>query len=185
MILSSKMQEICKLIPAMADEIVWDTRGSIAQTKQSKDSVVYSFRNGSTIMNAAMSENTRGARFQGLLVEECAKIDQDKLTEIIMPTLVISRKINGEADMNEVLNQSAMFVTSAGFKNTYSYEKLIDTLCHMVAGKKNSAFVLGGDWRMNLTGVLLKYFEPFDGWGRVRLRTLLTVEESELYTVLM
>ena len=88
------MQEICKLIPAFANEIVWDTRGKIAQTSQTKDSVVYSFKHGSTIENAPMTETTRGRRYQGLLVEECAKVDQDKLTEIIMPTLVISRKIN-------------------------------------------------------------------------------------------
>lgn len=97
-----------------------------------------------------MSENTRGARFQSLLVEEVAKVDQEKLTEIIMPTLTVSRKVAGDkADPNEVLNQSAVFVTSAGYKATYAYEKLIDTLCHMVADKNNNdAFILGGDWKI-------------------------------------
>ena len=95
-----------------------------------------------------MTEGTRGQRFQSILVEECAKVDQEKLTEIIMPTLVISRKINGESDPNEVLNQSAIFVTSAGYKGTYAYEKLIDTLCHAVAGKPNEAFIFGGDWKI-------------------------------------
>ena len=146
-ILSSKVQEICKLIPALANEIVWDTRGKIAQTSQTKDKVVYSFKNGSQIENIPMTESTRGRRFQSLLVEECAKIDQDKLTEIIMPTLVISRQVNGQVDPNEVLNQSAVFVTSAGYKDTYAYEKLITTLCEMV-GKPKDAFVLGGDWRI-------------------------------------
>ena len=97
-----------------------------------------------------MSENTRGARFQSLLIEEVAKVDQEKLTEIIMPTLTVSRKVAGDkADPNEVLNQSAVFVTSAGYKATYAYEKLIDTLCHMVADKNNNdAFILGGDWKI-------------------------------------
>lgn len=45
-ILASKMGEICQLIPALANEIVWDTRGKIAQTSQGKDSVIYSFKNG-------------------------------------------------------------------------------------------------------------------------------------------
>lgn len=141
------MQEICQLIPALANEIIWDTRGKIAQTSQSKDQVTYSFKNGSTIQNVAMTESTRGARFQGLLVEECAKIDQDKLTEIIMPTLVISRQVNGTVDPKEVLNQSSVFVTSAGYKDTYSYDKLIQTLCEMV-GKPEEAFILGGDWKI-------------------------------------
>lgn len=146
-ILSSKMQEICQLIPALANEIMWDTRGKIAQTSQTKDSVTYSFKNGSTIQNVAMTESTRGSRFQGLLVEECAKIDQDKLTEIIMPTLVISRQVNSRVDPEEVLNQSSVFVTSAGYKDTYSYDKLIQTLCEMVGDPKH-AFILGGDWKI-------------------------------------
>lgn len=146
-ILSSKMQEICQLIPALANEIMWDTRGKIAQTSQTKDSVTYSFKNGSTIQNVAMTESTRGSRFQGLLVEECAKIDQDKLTEIIMPTLVISRQVNSQVDQEEVLNQSSVFVTSAGYKDTYSYDKLIQTLCEMVGDPKH-AFILGGDWKI-------------------------------------
>lgn len=146
-ILSSKMQEICQLIPALANEIMWDTRGKIAQTSQTKDSVTYSFKNGSIIQNVAMTETTRGSRFQGLLVEECAKIDQDKLTEIIMPTLVISRQVNSQVDPEEVLNQSSVFVTSAGYKDTYSYDKLIQTLCEMVGDPKH-AFILGGDWKI-------------------------------------
>ena len=146
-ILSSKMQEICQLIPALANEIIWDTRGKIAQTSQTKDSVTYSFKNGSVIQNVAMTETTRGSRFQGLLVEECAKIDQDKLTEIIMPTLVISRQVNSQVDPEEVLNQSSVFVTSAGYKDTYSYDKLIQTLCEMVGDPKH-AFILGGDWKI-------------------------------------
>ena len=40
-ILSSKVQEICKLIPAFEKEIIWDTRGTKARTSQSKDSVIY------------------------------------------------------------------------------------------------------------------------------------------------
>lgn len=146
-ILSQKITEICQLIPAIANEVMWDTRGKIAQTKQSKDSVQYSFRNGSTIGNVAMTENARGARFQGILAEECAKMDQGKLNEIVMPMMVISRQINGEVDPKETLNQSAIFVTSAGYKNTFSYDKLIQTLCLMVA-KPREAFIFGGDWKI-------------------------------------
>ena len=64
--------------------------------------------------------------------------------------MTVSRKVAGDkADPNEVLNQSAVFVTSAGYKATYAYEKLIDTLCHMVADKNNNdAFILGGDWKI-------------------------------------
>ena len=135
------------LIPALANEIVWDTRGKIQQTSQSKDSVSFAFRNGSILQNIAMTENSRGMRFQCVLVEECAKVDQDKLLEIVMPMMVISRKVNGEIDPNEMLNQSAVFVTSAGWKDSFAYQKLIQTLCEMVA-KPAEAFIIGGDWKV-------------------------------------
>lgn len=148
-ILAAKIEEICGLIPALAAEVIWDTRGKIAKTTQSKDSVEYSFKNGSKISNVSMSANSRGMRAQGVLTEEVATIkDQSKYEEIIAPMLVVSRKINGQTDPDEVLNQNAVYITSAGFKGTYAYDKLIDILCHMVADKKYEAFILGGDWRI-------------------------------------
>lgn len=84
-ILSSKVEEICRLIPALSKEIMWDTRGTIAKTRQTKDSVVYTFFNGSTLENVAATEKTRGRRFQSGLMEECVGIDQNILNEVIIP----------------------------------------------------------------------------------------------------
>ena len=149
-ILASKMEEICQLIPALAMEIEWDTKGKIVRTSQTKDEVSFRFKCGSVIKNVAMSPNSRGFRAQGVLTEEVATItDQAKYEEIVSPMLVISRKINGEIDPNEVLNQNAMYVTSAGFKGTYAYDKLIDCLCRMVADDGSyDSFIFGGDWRI-------------------------------------
>lgn len=94
-----------------------------------------------------MTENSRGKRYQGVLVEECAKVDQDKLQEIVMPMMVISRQVKGEVDPNELLNQSSVFVTSAGFKDSFAFQKLVQTLCEMVANPKE-AFIIGGDWKI-------------------------------------
>lgn len=64
-ILSDKLSEICKLIPALSKEIIWDARGMVnVKTRQTKDSVIYTFKNGSTIENVACSDKTRGRRFQ-------------------------------------------------------------------------------------------------------------------------
>ena len=151
MILQSKMQEICKLIPGLAREIVWDTRGTLAKTSQSKDEVTYSFRNGSTIKNVSMTSGSRGFRAQAVLTEEVATItDQQKYEEIIAPMLVISRKVNGKVDPDETLNQNDIYVTSAGFKGTYAYDKLIDALCRMVSSNGYDSFILGGDWRVKI-----------------------------------
>lgn len=117
-ILSSKVNEICKLIPAMEREIIWDTRGTRARTAQTKDTVIYTFKNGSTLENVAASEKTRGRRFQSGLMEECVGIDQDILNEVIIPTLNVDRMVQGETDPDERLNKSQIYVTKFGQKVT-------------------------------------------------------------------
>lgn len=96
-----------------------------------------------------MTQSSRGTRAHGVLTEEVATIvDQGKYEEIVSPMLVISRKINGQVDPQEVLNQNAIYVTSAGYKGTYAYDKLIDCLCHMVADDEFESFIIGGDWKI-------------------------------------
>ena len=149
-ILSSKIQELCRLIPALEREIIWDTRKSnTARTRDTRDSAVYTFKNGSSLENVAMTEKTRGRRFQSGLMEEAATLDQDMLNEVILPTLVVQRTINGVADENEVSNQSQIFITSAGYKNTFAYEKLLQFLCESVV-RPNESIVLGDTWRIKI-----------------------------------
>lgn len=161
-ILLSKMQEICKLIPALEKEIVWDTRkDNTARTRSTRDSVVYTFKNGSSLENIALTEKTRGRRFQSGLIEEAASLDnQDILNEVVLPTLVVQRNINGDSDPEEVLNQSQIYITSAGYKSTFSYEKLLQFLCESVV-RPDETIVLGDTWRINNTGVRLKQSERF------------------------
>ena len=142
------MTEICRLIPALEKEIIWDVRKSnTARTRTTRDSVIYTFKNGSSLENVALNEKTRGQRFQAGLIEEAASVDQDLLNEVILPTLVVQRNINGEVDDKEVLNQSQVFITSAGYKNTFSYEKLLQFLCESVVRPEES-IVLGDTWRI-------------------------------------
>ena len=147
-ILSGKVLEICKLIPAIEREIIWDTRGTRARTAQTKDTVIYTFKNGSTLENVAASEKTRGRRFNSGLMEECVGIDQDILNEVLIPTLNVDRMVQGQTDPNEQLNKSQIFV----------YEKLIEILCRSVVRPKD-AIVLGGSWRVPVIfGLLDKNF---------------------------
>lgn len=87
-------------------------------------------------------------------MEECVGIDQDILNEVIVPTMNVNRMVNGETDPKEPLNKSQVFITTAGYKNTYSYEKLIQILCQAVARPKE-AIVLGGSWRVPVVEGLL------------------------------
>ena len=155
--MNSKVQEICKLIPAFEREIMWEVRGTQgkSRTRQTKDSVIYTFKNGSSLENAAMTESTRGQRFTGGVLEECASMDQDKLNDILLPTLNVSRNVAGRGvDDNELANQSAVYITTAGYKGTFSYDKLIQILCQSVA-RPDQAIILGGTYRTPMMEKLL------------------------------
>jgi hypothetical protein len=113
-----------------------------------KDSCKYVFKNGSTIENLAASEKTRGRRKHGGLVEECVGVDQKILQEVIIPTMNVSRRCaDGNVREEEVLNQSQLYITTAGYKNTFSYDKLIQLLVRMVV-EPDKAFIMGGTWRI-------------------------------------
>ena len=161
-ILSAKVNEICTLIPAISKEIIWDTRGTRAKTSQTKDTVIYTFKNGSVLQNVVASDKTRGGRFQAGLMEEVITIDQDILNEVILPLMNVDRQIpyNGKlvVDKKEITNKSATYITTAGYKGTFSYEKLIETLIMSIARPKK-AFVCGGSWRVPvIEGLLSKDF---------------------------
>ena len=145
-ILQEKVDDICQKIPAFQREIDW-TRG---ETKVGKDSCIYKFKNGSTIENLAATERSRGRRFHGGLIEECVGVDQKILQEVIIPTMNVSRRcMDGNVREEEVLNQSQIFITTAGYKSTYSYEKLIQLLVRMTT--RGDALVMGGTWRIPVT----------------------------------
>lgn len=124
-ILSTKVQEICALIPSMAKEIIWDTRGTKARTSQSKDTVIYSFKNGSTLQNIVAGEKSRGLRFQGGLMEECVSIDQNILETIIIPTMNIDRRIGAYGPKeDEPINKSQTYINFFGQKVIFLCQKL-------------------------------------------------------------
>ena len=149
-ILAAKVNDIVKFIPALAKEIVWDTRGTSATTRQTKDSVMYTLFNSSYIRNITASENSRGLRFHGGIIEECAKFnDQKILQEVIIPMMSVQRPIQGVPSSKEIFNQGECYITSAGYKNTFSYEKLIQTLCQMIV-KPREAIIMGADWRLSV-----------------------------------
>jgi hypothetical protein len=76
-------------------------------------------------------------------MEEVVGIDQDILNEVILPLMNVERRVNGFVDPNEPLNQSQIYITTAGYKNTFSYDKLIQILCQS-AVNPDKAIVLGG-----------------------------------------
>lgn len=136
----AKIEEICKLIPALSNEINW-ARG---QSKKSKDNVKYIFKNTSTIDILAARESSRGQRRHCIVVEESILMDGDALNEIIIPTTNIDRLLgDGSKHPEELVNKSQTFITTAGWKNSFPYDKLIDMLINSIINP-DQYMVMGG-----------------------------------------
>ena len=124
-IMKEKVQEICNLIPAFKREIDW-TRG---KTLEGKDYAKYVFKNESYFDNIAARESSRGKRRHAGVIEECVGVDGKILSEVIIPTMNISRMcMDGSIHPEEQLNKAQLYITTAGYKNTYPYDKLIQFL---------------------------------------------------------
>lgn len=150
-IVKEKVQEICTLIPAFKKEIDWN-RGV---TLEGKDYCKYVFKNGSYFDNIAARESSRGKRRHGGLIEECVGVDGTILSEVIIPTMNISRMcMDGTTHQEETLNKSQIYVTTAGWKNTFPYDKLIQLLVWQIV-KPEKSMIMGGTYRIPVLVKLL------------------------------
>ena len=150
-IVKEKVQEICTLIPAFQKEIDW-RRG---YTLEVKDYVKYVFKNGSYFDNIAARESSRGKRRHGGLIEECVGVDGDILSQVIIPTMNISRMcMDGTTQPDETLNKSQIYITTAGYKNTFPYDKLIQLLVWEIV-KPQQSIIMGGTYRIPVLMKLL------------------------------
>lgn len=154
-IAKEKADELCKLIPGLNHELDL-ARG---KTKSSKDDVQLLFKNGSKLDILAASQRSRGKRKTGGLMEECILIDQTLLNEVIIPTMNVNRRLpDGSRHEEETVNKSQIYVTTAGWKNSFAYEKLIQLLIQSVINP-NESIIMGGSWRVPvMEGLLQKSF---------------------------
>ena len=144
LITMSKVEEICKLIPALGREINFD-RGV---SKTSKDNLKYVFKNGSVLDILAARESSRGQRRTGGLIEEVILVEEKSLNEIIIPTTNVDRNLpDTTTDPDEVINQSQVYITSAGWKNSFAYDKQIELLIASIF-EPDKYFVFGGDYEL-------------------------------------
>lgn len=151
-IMKEKVTEICNLIPAFEKEIDW-RRG---KTLEGKDYAKYVFKNDSYFDNIAARESSRGKRRHAGVIEECVGVDGDILSQVIIPTMNISRRcLDGSTHPEEQLNKAQLYITTAGYKSSFPYVK------HTIIGAYNSDII----WK-NLVNP--------DNWG-VRPQVVLTV----------
>ena len=151
-ITKEKVDELCILIPGLNNELDL-TRG---KTRTAKDNIEVVFKNGSKLDIMAARQSSRGKRKTGGLMEECILIDQTLLNEVIIPTMNVDRRLpDGTFNETEVVNKSQVYVTTAGWKASFAYEKLIQLLIQQII-EPDEAIVLGGTWRVPVMEGLLK-----------------------------
>ena len=147
----AKIEEICRLIPAFENEIDWG-RG---KTKKTKDNVEYVFKNGSKINILTARQSSRGQRRTGGLMEECVLIDGDILNEVIIPTTNVDRRLpDGTRHKEENVNKSQIYITTAGWKNSFAYDKLIELLIRSLI-EPDEVMIMGGTYETPIVEGLL------------------------------
>ena len=147
----AKIEELCRLIPPLNNEINWN-RGV---SKKSKDDVKYVFKNGSSIDILAARQSSRGQRRTGGLMEECVLIDGDILNEVVIPTTNVDRLLpDGTRHKEENVNKSQIYITTAGWKNSFAYDKLIELLVQSIIAP-SEVMVIGGTYETPVTEGLL------------------------------
>lgn len=154
-IVREKAEELCKLVPGLAREVNFD-RG---KSKSSKEDFSFLFKNGSILDVMAARQSSRGRRATGGLIEECILVDGTLLNEVIIPTMNVDRLLpDGSRHEDEIINKSQIYVTTAGWKNTFAYEKLMMVLLEQITNSESSV-IMGGTWRVPVAeGLLAKNF---------------------------
>lgn len=148
-IIAEKVSEICDIIPDLNNEINWARGKEGSSITRDKVRIITKGSN-SYFDNLAISERSRGKRRHAGVMEEAATIDGKLLQEVVIPTMNIARRCaDGTEDPKEILNKQQSFITTAGYRNSYAYDQLIQTLVFEVAHPDPySAIVLGGTWRL-------------------------------------
>lgn len=88
-------------------------------------------------------------------MEECVLIDQTALNEIIIPTTNVNRLLpDGTRHNEEVINKSQIYITTAGYKNSFAYDKLIQLLIQSMI-QPNEVMIIGGTYQIPVAEGLL------------------------------
>ena len=149
-ITKAKLEEIWKWYPLLKNEL--------RNVHMSSDYVELEFKNGSLFTILSLNASSRGGRMHGGVMEECALIDGDMLSSVILPMMNVTRRLpNGRIDPDEP-HQQQNYITSAGSKTTYAYERLIELLVMEILDP-NDVFVWGASYELPVYyGLLDKKF---------------------------
>lgn len=88
-------------------------------------------------------------------MEECVLIDGDILNEVIIPTTNVDRRLSdGSRHKEENVNKSQIYITTAGWKNSFAYKKLIEILINSILDPEEY-MIMGGTYETPVISGLL------------------------------
>lgn len=146
-IAKEKLYEIWDLFPLLRQEI-------IGAGNFGSDYVKLTFKNGSIFDVVGALDTTRGGRRHGGLIDEVRDHDGDILNEVVLPLMNVNRRTRARLVNPKEPHQAQFYMTSAGQKASFAYEKLIECFQNEIINPKN-AFVWGCDYRIPMMHGLL------------------------------
>lgn len=156
-IAKSKLFEIFDNWPLLKNEFEWGRNEDYPGT-YGKDYCELKGKNGSVFSIVLAGDSTRGQRFHSGLIDEVRDADGDMLNSVILPLLNVSRRMPDGTINPKEPNQQALYATSAGAKQSYAYELLMDVFQNAIINP-DRAFCFGNDYRIPLFhGLLDKQF---------------------------
>ena len=145
-IAKEKLDEIWHFFPLLKQELLTHN--------MSQDYFTLTFYNKSVLDVVSTGTSQRGGRRHGGLIEEVATINGDELSAVVLPLMNVNRRDQkGRLNPREP-HQAQIYVTTAGPKTTYAYERLIEITIMSIL-KPESAFVWGGSYHIPVYHELL------------------------------
>ena len=143
-----KVEEILDLFPILRKELVKETYIS------GGDYLRLAFKNGSIFDVVAAIDSQRGGRRHFGLIDEVRDHDGDNLNEVVLPLMNVNRRTKARLVNPYERHQAQFYMTSAGTRNSFAYEKLIELMTNEIVNPK-TAFVWGCDYRVPVLHGLL------------------------------
>lgn len=140
-LLSAKWNEITKFYPLLLNELD-------EKPKFSKGYSIIKFKNGSEIDAIANAQSTKGQRRNRLSIEESALLNNALFEDALAPVVEVPRLTVGKLGIPDPceLNQQINFFTTAGFKGSDEYHRLLSTVDEME--QLNGKIVIGSNWML-------------------------------------
>lgn len=155
-VLEKIVQELKPRSPELRAEI------NEKETKINGTNAQIVFNNTSVIKVVTASDSARGNRCNVLLLDEYRLISKDIIDTILKKFLTLNRmpdylELNDEERKREYAKEEnlTMYLTSAFFKDHWSYTKCVDTLRVMLSGVRQH-FVCGFPYQLSIEEGLLK-----------------------------